>query len=354
MNIDKKSKRIRVLRQYNSTVGSAYSASTVLYEDPRKFVVNTGFKTDYSFQLNRELYFDPTEAVGVGTGTGVGIGTTISFSLPGIGATQVFVPTQSIYIPEHNVKTGDKIKYSTHGGSEITVSNGNINFALPQTQNLYATALDNNRIGISTVKVGLGTNGEYVGIGTGNAAGLLFFRDFGSGNNHSFTTLNSSIVGELSKNVVTVSTSSTHGLRSGNNIRLTNIPTDEQEVIVKYNDSNRRCTFGEITFTASDVNLFEDSIFIENHGLVKGEKVIYASATPVGGLISDEMYYVDVYTKDKIKLCATKGDLYLSIPNHVNITSASGGTLSLVNPNLKVYKNKTIKFNLFRFFIIFI
>ena len=346
LNIDKKSKRIRVLRQYNSTVGSAYSASTVLYEDPRKFVVNTGFKTDYSFQLNRELYFDPTEAVGVGTGTGVGIGTTISFSLPGIGATQVFVPTQSIYIPEHNVKTGDKIKYSTHGGSEITVSNGNINFALPQTQNLYATALDNNRIGISTVKVGLGTNGEYVGIGTGNAAGLLFFRDFGSGNNHSFTTLNSSIVGELSKNVVTVSTSSTHGLRSGNNIRLTNIPTDEQEVIVKYNDSNRRCTFGEITFTASDVNLFEDSIFIENHGLVKGEKVIYASATPVGGLISDEMYYVDVYTKDKIKLCATKGDLYLSIPNHVNITSASGGTLSLVNPNLKVYKNKTIKFNL--------
>ena len=174
----------------------------------------------------------------------MGIGTTISFSLPGIGATQVFVPTQSIYIPEHNVKTGDKIKYSTHGGSEITVSNGNINFALPQTQNLYATALDNNRIGISTVKVGLGTNGEYVGIGTGNAAGLLFFRDFGSGNNHSFTTLNSSIVGELSKNVVTVSTSSTHGLRSGNNIRLTNIPTDEQEVIVKYNDSNRRCTFG--------------------------------------------------------------------------------------------------------------
>ena len=57
-------------------------------------------------------------------------------------------------------------------------------------------------------------------------------------------------------------------------------------------------------FTASNVNLF-DSIFIENHGLVKGEKVIYASA-PVGGLISDEMYYVDVYTKDKIKLCATK------------------------------------------------
>ena len=100
--------------------------------------------------------------------------------------------------------------------------------------------------------------------------------------------------------------------------------------------------FWWITFTASDVNLFEDSIFIENHGLVKGEKVIYASATPVGGLISDEMYYVDVYTKDKIKLCATKGDLYLSIPNHVNITSASGGTLSLVNPNLKVYKIKQL------------
>ena len=45
----------------------------------------------------------------------------------------------------------------------------------------------------------------------------------------------------------------------------------------------------------------------------------------------------------KIKLnFVQQSDLYLSIPNHVNITSASGGTLSLVNPHLKVYKIKQL------------
>ena len=48
LNIDKVGKRIRVKRAVDGTVGFAYSSSTILRENPRKFTINTGFKTDYS------------------------------------------------------------------------------------------------------------------------------------------------------------------------------------------------------------------------------------------------------------------------------------------------------------------
>lgn len=346
LNVDKKSGRIRVLRQYNSTVGSSYSASTVLFEDPRKFTINTGFRTDYSYDVNTELYFKPSESVGLATVASVGSGTTVSFSLPGIGATQVFVPYQAIYFPNHGLKTGDRVTYSTHGGSEINVTNGSIYFDLPQTQDLYVAEITKDLIGISTVRLGLGTDGSFVGVGTTNSTGLLFFNTVGTGDNHSFTTKNNSIVGTVSKNIVTVSTASTHGLSSGDNIRISNIPTDQTEIVVKYSDSNRRYTFGQKSFNAADIDVSENTIYIENHNLSKGDKVIYVASTSASDLISEEMYYVDVYSKDKVKLCRTIYDLYLSEPNYVNLTSTSDGELLPVNPNLKLYRNKSVKFDL--------
>ena len=103
-------------RAVNGTVGFAYSASTLLRENPRKFTINTGFKTDYSYSANREIYFDPNESVGIGTSAIAGIGSTVVFSMPGIGATQVFVPYSQIYLPNHGLKTGEKVRYSNHGG----------------------------------------------------------------------------------------------------------------------------------------------------------------------------------------------------------------------------------------------
>jgi len=39
--------------------------------------------------------------VGVGT---VGAGSTITFSNPGVGVTQMFVPTKQIYLPNHGLE----------------------------------------------------------------------------------------------------------------------------------------------------------------------------------------------------------------------------------------------------------
>jgi hypothetical protein len=345
LNVDAPSGRIRVLREYNSTVSSAYTATTVLFEDPRKFRINTGFRTDYAYSTNREIYFNPQESIGIGTTASAGIGTNIIFSLPGVGATQVFVPYQSIYLPNHNLRTGDKVNYSTNGGSEILVFDGISSFSLPQTQDLYVANISNNFIGISTVKIGLGSTG-FVGLGTTTSVGLLFFENFGTGDHHSFTTLKESIIGEISKNIVTVSTASTHGLLTGDTIDMVSTPKDTETIIVKYNDNNRRVVFRPQSFGSIDVDPSEDTIYIENHGFRNGDKVIHSSTSPSGGLINEQIYHILYFTKDKIRLCLTKYDLNLSVPNYVDITSSSDGTLSLINPQLNIYRNKVVKFDL--------
>lgn len=346
LNVEKESGRIRVLREFNSTVSSAYSASTVLFEDPRKFSINTGFRTDYSYSVNKEIYFNPNESVGIGTTNAVGVGTTIVFSSPGVGLTQVFVPSASIYLPNHKLETGEKITYSTNGGSEIQVFNGTSYFSLPQTQDLYVANISNDFIGISTVKIGLGAGGSFVGVGTTSTTNLLYFNNFGTGTYHSFKTKRISILGEVYKNIVTVSTASTHGLSIGDNIDLTSKPKNQQVITVKYNDNNRRIVLNPLSFNSVDINTADDTIYIENHGLKTGDKVIYTSTSPSGGLLNEKIYYVLYYTKNKIRLCETRYDLNLNIPNYVDITSSSSGTISLINPSINAYKNRVVTFNL--------
>ena len=343
LNIDKRSNRIRVLREYDSTVSSAYTASTPLYEIPRKFRINTGFKTDYSYSVNNEIYFNPQESVGIGTI--VGAGTTLTFSQPGIGASQIFVPNQSIYLPNHQLKTGEKVTYSTNGGTEILVFDGISQFSLPQTQDLYVANISNDFLGISTIKIGLGSTG-FVGLGTTNSSGLLFFESFGTGDYHSFTTKRNSIVGEISKNVVTVATASTHGLSIGDTIDMVSEPKDTETIIVNYSDGNRRVLFKPQSFGSIDVDVNEDTIYIENHGFKTGDKVVHTSASPSAGLLDQGIYYILYFNKDKIRLCSTRYDLSLNVPNYLDITSASDGVLSLINPQLNLYRNKVVTFNL--------
>ena len=113
-------------------------------ENPRKFNIVTGFKTEFSLPLNKELYFEPSEAVGVGT---VGLGKTVTFSLPGVGATQVFVPIQQIYLPNHQLQVGERVSYSSHGGTQISVYNGFRSFSLPQDQDLFVAPISKTLLG---------------------------------------------------------------------------------------------------------------------------------------------------------------------------------------------------------------
>ena len=177
LNVDHDLSRIRVLREYDSTVGTSHTANSLISQDPRNFTFNIRNSVNREdFVLNRELYFNPVETVGLGTISGVGIGSTLSFSNPGTGISEIFIPAKSLYIKKHGLKTGDALTYTTNTGAGISVSTDGIDgFALTHGQTVYAANLSRDLIGISTARVGLGSTGSFVGINSSVTVSTLYF-----------------------------------------------------------------------------------------------------------------------------------------------------------------------------------
>jgi len=339
LNIDTLNSRIRVIRNYNGTSGlTTYVAGTKIAEIPRKFELNFGISsTSYKYNLDREFYFNPKESVGLGTTAGVGIVSTIYFSNPGAGRTNITIPTQSIYLPEHKLNTGDSLIYSSNDGTTLSVStNGVSSFTLLDKSIVYASKISNDLIGISTSRVKQGNS----------LKGLLYFTGIGTGVYHRFTTKNqNTLLGQISKNVVTVLTSSNTGLTAGDSVIVDIKPGISTTVVVKYNDYNRRLIINPKSFVSGNVDILTDTITINNHGYRQGQKIIHTSSSPSGGLINEKIYYIVVIDSNNIKLSETLYSTKKTIPDVVNITSASYGTISQINPPLNLIKNQTVIFD---------
>ena len=364
LNVESEFSRIRALRAVEGTAGAAHTVTTVLYENPRKLIINAGFKTTYDCKLNKQIYFIPNESVALGTASGVGIGTTIQFySQPGYpsagaGVTQVFIPTKTIWIKNHGLDTNDQLTYSPnvgdgvaiHTGSGLDVQNagGGIS-TLTDGQTLYAYKVSSDLIGIATVKVGLNTAGDsIVGIATTfRSSSTLFFSGIGTGAWHNFKTNYTPITGEISRNLVTVSTGSSHGLASGDTVDIDVSPgTISTTFTVKYNDYNRVIIVDSKDFVAGGINTTTNAITLSNHGLITGQKVVHTASVPCGGLSDNGLYYVVKIDDNTIKLSSTSYDSTLLKPVIVGITSTSAGTINPVNPPLKVYKDCSAIFDL--------
>ena len=348
LSIDKLSSRIKVLREYDSTSGSAHTATTVLYEKTRKFTFDTQKSNNLNYNFNREIYFNPEEAVSLGTTSGIGVGSTLYFSNPGAGITNIFVPTKTIYIPSHNLETGDELIYSSNGDSPIFISDdGVISFQLSDNQSIYVAKITNDLIGISTNKVGLGTTGEFVGIDSNITTSTVYFTNLGSGENHSFKTNYLNVLtGEFSKNVVTVSTASSHGLKQNDSVYLDALPGITTTVVVKYNDKNRRLIANPRNFGTSDVDIASNTLTIEDHGYSTGDKVIYNASVAIGGLVNDEIYYVVRFNKDRIKLSSSYYNATKDVPEIIDFSSASLGSVSAINPRISIISNQVVNFDL--------
>ena len=347
LNIDSRSSRIKVLRNQNGTIGiTSYTAGIGFTEKTRKLKLNFGISTSYNFNLNKQLYFDPRESVGLGTTSGVGIVSTIYFSNPGVGITQITIPTQSIYIENHNLNTGDSLIYSSNGGNAISIStNGSSSFQLGENSIVFVAKISNDLIGISTIKVGLGSIGNFVSVGSTLESGILYFNSIGTGNNHSFkTNYTNTLIGNISKNVVTVSTAETHGLSLLDNANISVKPGISTTLIVKYDDYNRRLVINPRTF--SSIDTINNIIAINNHQYYTGQKVIYTATTPATGLINFGIYYIVTIDSNKIKLSDTYYGAVKLPPEVVNITSSQSGTISPINPPLNLTKNKRVVFDL--------
>jgi hypothetical protein len=348
LNIDQLNSRVRVLRNYNNTSGlSTYGVGVAITENTRKIRLNFGISsTSYQYNLNRELYFDPKESVGLGTTSGVGIVSTIYFSNPAAGIASTKIPTRSIYLPNHQLNTGDSLIYSSNGGTTLSIStDGKSSFNLTNKSIVYTAKISNDLIGISTLKVGLGSTGTFVGIGS-TTTGLLYFTGIGTGVYHSFTTrYKNTLVGQVDKNVVIVSTSSTIGLSVGDSVIVDIKPGISTTVVIRYDDYNRRLVANPKSFTSANVNILNDTITINNHKYNQGQKIIHTSSSPSGGLVNEKIYYVVVIDSNTIKLSETLYSTKKVFPDVVDITSSSFGTISQINPLLNIYKNQTFIFD---------
>ena len=178
---------------------------------------------------------------------------------------------RQIFYKDHGLRLNDKLAYSPNSGTSLNVFNGIGTTTLTTYDELFATPVTKDLIGISSHKVGLATDGGYVGIGT--TTGLFFFTDLGTGNYHSFTTLRTDILrASADRRIVTVSTASTHGLRPNDSVRVSIKPTTTDTVDVRYNDFNRRIVFNPVGFTSDKIDAVLNTIRIDDHDFITGDR----------------------------------------------------------------------------------
>ena len=346
--IDKLNSRIKVERNYDNTLGiSTHLAGTILTQNENKLFLNVGVVTNYKYKENREYYINPVEAVGIGTSYGVGVGHTLNFSNPGAGITSLVIPTKTVYIPSHQISTGDVLAYNANGGTQVSISTDGIaNTLLSNNTELYAVKISNDLISLAQERVGINSVGEIVGV-TDPSVGLLYFTGIGTGINHSFkTTYNTNINATVSQNVVTVFTDEKHNLSVNDVVNVDCKSGITTTIKIQYNDYNRRILVNPLYFEIVDVNVESNIIKIQNHNLTQGQKIIHTSTTPSGGLENQGIYYVQYIDENQIKLTRFPYNSQDRNVQIVDVTSASFGYISPVNPPIEIFKNSTIIFDL--------
>jgi len=333
------------------------SAPTVTIADPDSApVYETGVGLGATVQLSDNPNYPSKRTCGTPVG-----GFPRGRSAAGAGLTDIKVPYKTIFLPNHGFVTGDQVDYYPNLGEGLLVQDqvvseptsgtfvGNTTSVLQSGQRLFIAKVTDDLIGIATVRVGLDTIGNnWVGIAESvRQSSTLAITGVGTGVEHSFKTVYNPITCEISRNLVTVSTGSTHGLLDDDEVDITVNPSSISTTFtVQYNDYNRRIVINPKDFTAAGVNTTTNEITINNHGFVDGQKIIHTATTSSVGLVNNTIYYVVRVDDNTLKLSENKYKATLLKPEIIGITSASAGTLNPVNPLIKVYKNQPVVFDL--------
>ena len=198
-------------------------------------------------------------------------------------------------------------------------------------------------MGLSTVRVALGSTGTFNGVDSGfKASTTLFFTGIGTNTYHSLKTNYEPITGELSRHIVTVAAAQTHGLSNNDVVNVSVNPNNTSTYTVKYNKYNRRLVIDPKTVVAANINTSENSFTLTDHGYLTGDKVIHTG----NGLIDNGIYFIVKVDNNRFKLSETYYKSTQLKPIVVNITSAQDATFSDINPPLKAYKDSTVVFDL--------
>jgi hypothetical protein len=407
IDISSSESKLFVNRYENYTgIHTAGIASVVLL--PNTFTFNSPQYDDTIIE-NKTKYFNPSNTIGIGTigtnyyklvgiktdfgtfdagitnyiginttvlkigdyisGTNISVGTTI-LSV-GIGSIQIsqnhtllsgistsllsfqrslydkFVPSRSIYIPNHNYYTGQSLTYNVGlDGNGIIVSTNGVGttFRLSQNQTVYAVNLGNDYIGISTL-------GFTTTSGIGSTSNSLYFQSpiTNIGLAHSLTTQYSKITGTFENYSVTVSTAQTHGLNTDDKIKFNIFPSASNSIKLRYDTTLRKITTDKIDFdSVVGVNTQTNEITISGNQLKTGDKIVYYTNnnTAVGGLVDNNTYYILKQDPDKIKLSKYLYDT--TVGTYIDLTSvgASNHSIALINPPINLTKGNILNFDL--------
>ena len=346
LEVDTKFSRLRVNREYYVGIAVTHAAGTDnIVLKPTKFSFDLGNQnvSYLSFQ-NYTKFFNPTETVGVGsTGThykivSTGLATALTETIE-----NRFVEERSLYLPGHTYFTGQKLIYNVGvGGSSLVWSptgagstSGIGTEWFGDERELYAVNLGKDRLGLSTV-------------GFPSASDAVWFYNLSSvvGIAHSLRTTFPRVNSTVERFFGRVVTKTNHNLQSNDVITLDAIPTETEEVVLRYDPVLAKITTEKVSFTQAEVTADLTAIAITNDTFQNGDKVVYyANGNTIAGLVDNETYFILREDPVNIKLCKHKSDV--KDAKIVTITSVATGTyyLARINPALNFTTGNLISFD---------
>ena len=327
-----------------SGLATSHLASTPIYFVPDSFTISK--KTEpFASKVNKKIYFNAFSAVGVGTSAGI----TVSKSYY-IGNTKydTFIPTQSIYIPDHPFKTGDLVeigKTSTSGDISYSYSSTGSPaygfFASSNSKEVYIINKSKDFIGLT----------DNVGLTTGT--GVFFLSNGTNDYEYYIKSKYTEQIAKINKFKSIVSTASSHRLNDGDIITLAVNPNSVvgfgTTTFTKVKYTNSTILINPITITTSNVNTTNNTFTIVNHSLKTGDKVYYSSgSSAAGGLVDGYVYFIKKVDNNTISLYESYEDSISSNIQSIDIITSGGNNqeLSLINPEIKVVKNNDLVFDL--------
>ena len=241
VQLDAVNNKITLLRAQNGTTAAAHTATTAVERLERKFTYRVDSLQKLPAPEEIELYFDATTIVGSGTTFGVGIGTTVSTPTG-----DKFIPTRSIYIPDHRFRNGEQLTYSPGAGTSLTYQTDamkrvNTGFTAPLPENVFVQIIDNNLVGLVTTRTGISSDLQRV----------MYTGNIGIGNTHSFTTNRSNITGNVRVVDVVGTTVGVHSMRKNDAIDVTLVSAATSALYATYDTGTRFINLSDVSVGAA-------------------------------------------------------------------------------------------------------
>ena len=327
VRIDEKNSQFIVNRLTNTGIHTVGISSIKLLPTEFRYGVD---KISSQITANEQYYFDSKTLIGFGTNIN-------NYTLP--DNSNLSVPAGGIYIPNHNIRTGQRLKYHTgFGGTSIYVGQtASSTLPLADGSDVYAVNLGVNFIGLST---------------SPSVVTPLVIVDQATvtGSAHSLSVNFSDVTAVVEQFGLDVVTNKPHKLKNAEKVKFNLLPRLTDNFVIRYDTKLRKLTSEKISFDASQVgvNVSTNEIYLPDNTLNTGDKVVYyvGSGTTIGGLIDNETYFVIKEKPDFIRLSE-----FLVNANEgvgIAITAQGSGTqhIARINPPLTGTQQNIVKFDL--------